>query len=289
MRVQSDFKDYYDAGMATGQDQTLVYRRYVDVVELENYPFPACITSSAYSYRGDPAPLLHARSCMVGFCGRLHPLLIVYPHEHAHGKGSEARKARKIVYNIDELDTYVRNHFSEEKYEDYLTTKYRKYAIWPTWHRRVYFSKFFDEAEKYKDSYARYFEEKRCPVFVCEYNERQNYRWRDIHGRLHGKKDKPYRIVYNACIKDYEFYRVFDTHAAYQEIAMWLGNQAEPRKPIPEIDDETMAEIKGLGTVEEKSQEISRRLKEKSRNDDYIREEHERTEPKNRQSDQDRV
>jgi hypothetical protein len=27
---------------------------------------------------------------------------------------------------------------------------------------------------------------------------------------------------------------------------MWLNNQAEPRKPIPEISDEIMVEIKGF-------------------------------------------
>jgi hypothetical protein len=43
-----------------------------------------------------------------------------------------------------------------------------------------------------------------------------------------------------------EFYRVFDPYQAYQEVAMWLSNQAVPIKPIPEMSDEIKAESKGF-------------------------------------------
>lgn len=245
MRVQSDFKDYYDAGMATGQDQTLVYRRYMEVEKFAHYQFPALSTHTIY-YRGDPLPCIHANSCMIGFCGKVYPVLIVYPADLAHGKGREARDSRKLVYKLEELDTYIRNHYSEDIYDDYCSTKYRRKPLWPGYFRRGSFQKFFDDVEKVKEKYAKWFEDKRCPIFVSEYHKPQEYRWQTVDGKMMGDKDKPYRIHYNACLKDYEFYRVFDTIAAYQEIAMWLGNQAEPRKPIPDISDEVMAEIKGF-------------------------------------------
>jgi hypothetical protein len=40
MRILSDFHDYYDAVQATGQDQTLIYSRKREEVELAEYPFP---------------------------------------------------------------------------------------------------------------------------------------------------------------------------------------------------------------------------------------------------------
>lgn len=74
--------------------------------------------------------------------------------------------------------------------------------------------------------------EARGPVFVAKGGENR------IGGGSY--------IEYNTRLKDLEFYRKFDAYQAFQEIAMWLGNQAEPRKPIPVLDDVTMAEIKGF-------------------------------------------
>ena len=37
-----------------------------------------------------------------------------------------------------------------------------------------------------------------------------------------------------------------DPYQAFQEINMWMSNQAMPEKVIPEIDNKTMIEIKGF-------------------------------------------
>lgn len=50
----------------------------------------------------------------------------------------------------------------------------------------------------------------------------------------------------NPCLKNVAFYRVFDSYQTYQEISMFLGNIAQPLKPIPKLDDKTMLEIKGF-------------------------------------------
>jgi len=75
----------------------------------------------------------------------------------------------------------------------------------------------------------RLFKENRSPLFVAK--ERKYY---------------DCLINYNAPLKDFEFYKIFDPHTAYQEISMYMYNFAEPMKEIPEISDETMAEIKGF-------------------------------------------
>jgi hypothetical protein len=72
------------------------------------------------------------------------------------------------------------------------------------------------------------FEEKRCPVFIAH---------RDYKGGT---------IVWNGLLKSVEFFRIFQPFAAFQEIAMWLSNQAVPEKVMPVIDDETKAESKGF-------------------------------------------
>ena len=44
----------------------------------------------------------------------------------------------------------------------------------------------------------------------------------------------------------YEFYRVMDSYTAYQELSMYIGGRASPEKPIPAIDDVTLAQAKGF-------------------------------------------
>lgn len=53
-------------------------------------------------------------------------------------------------------------------------------------------------------------------------------------------------VVLNPCLRPLEFFRIFDPYTAYQELFMYLSNLARPLKPIPEIDDKTMAEAKGF-------------------------------------------
>lgn len=60
--------------------------------------------------------------------------------------------------------------------------------------------------------------------------------WVESHGEL----------VYNANLAACEFFRIMPTQQAYQELSMYMANKAIPMKPIPKIDDKTMAEIKGF-------------------------------------------
>lgn len=55
-----------------------------------------------------------------------------------------------------------------------------------------------------------------------------------------------WHYVINYSLKDAGFFKVKDVRSTYQELLMWFNNQAKPEKPIPHIDDKTMAEIKGF-------------------------------------------
>lgn len=243
MRILSDFKDYYDAGMALGYDPTLVYRRYRRVEAFPpkaTHPFPrewVTWTRSPYwVLLQDRSERLSVEGVSVGFCGRAYTALRVGPRDA--GDQSKADRARtKLCYSVDDVDTYVRTHFTPAEYEAYRRPKADRRAGWPWGQRREDFARAF--ADKYGDTYQGredptwkpYFEATRCPVFVFR------------PGR--GFRD-PDTLTYHDRLKDLEFYRVVDATQAYQQIAQWLANQAEPRKPIPPLPDETMAEIKGF-------------------------------------------
>lgn len=92
--------------------------------------------------------------------------------------------------------------------------------------------KFFESCDRSKDQYGKWFEDERAPVLI---------------GHCRNKRSKTKSIIkYNTELRPFDFMRVMDPYTAFQEISMWLGNQAEPRKPIPVLDDITMAEIKGF-------------------------------------------
>ena len=57
---------------------------------------------------------------------------------------------------------------------------------------------------------------------------------------------KLFDMTFNTQLKPLEFYKIFNTNLAYHEIEMFLNNMAVPMKPIPVLDDVTMAESKGF-------------------------------------------
>jgi len=75
MRINSDFRDYYDCIQAMGQDQTVVYQRFAKEEILSSYPFYA---TASYRYERTG---LHYDTVNVGFCGRVYAALRVVRHD----------------------------------------------------------------------------------------------------------------------------------------------------------------------------------------------------------------
>lgn len=238
MRITSKFHDYYDVGMSEGQDQSLVYQRYPIVEEREGCPFH----TMSSGHRHDMS--LYVCSYTIGFCGKLYKVLEINTLENASRNDKEGRSTRKWAYDLKDVDDYIHDVYPKH-YSDYLEVGWRRNNRW-SWHqRRNAFSLFFNglpqnrlgdateeilhENEEWRRSF---FDKHQSPIFVVQPSTVLS----------------PYgsRITYNASLKLYEFYRVFDPYQAYQEISMWLGNQAVPVKPIPEMTDQIKAESKGF-------------------------------------------
>jgi len=112
-----------------------------------------------------------------------------------------------------------------------LITSKRKGCGGGPWHyqRALGFKEFFEECEKQKEQHGKYFEE--FPIFVAHFGSG----WRAER-----------KIEYNACLKEYEFYRMVDTYTAFQEVAMFWGGLAQPNRPTPEVTDKDMVTAKGF-------------------------------------------
>ena len=220
MRIISDKHDYYDCIQATGQDLDLVYVRKEEEVEIgRDYPFPVLKLGHT---RGADARIYRG---VIGFCGKIYPFLEI---ELEYGAKSH------FCYNLDDVDALFKNHCKKKQIKYYFKTdnrKYRHFEFRP-FHRRKSFEKFFNEYVPIQENFEDLFRLRKSPIFTTQYRER-------VH--------TSYTITFNTILKDYEFFRIFDTYTAYQEISMYLGGVLGVNtKPIPEVSDKDLASAKGF-------------------------------------------
>lgn len=222
MRIVADHRDYYDCIQAYGQDRSLVYVRKPEMVRMkhdhyyrideghDSWPFP----SHPHSFG------IHAVR-IIGFCGNIYPMIELVDQDYRSWSHSPVVRC----FNIVDVDAFAEVATNNRDFENYHGGSKRR-GWRHRWHRadRKDFLKFFDECEKTKASYRSMFEDRMCPVFVATESGA-------------GIGDTP-NIVYNALLRPHEFFRVFDTHATFQEIAMFLGGLAVPQGPMPVISDE---------------------------------------------------
>ena len=213
MRIISNFHDYYDCAQSTGQDRTLIYQRYSKEVSPKGTSLPLH-PLSYYNHQ------YYEESYTLGFCGKIIPFFVLSINEK-----------QWICYSLEQIDKFITNNF-KQCYVDYYRgkTKWHRRANWGFWQTRKKYQETFDKIDKLSDTTRmKTFEEHRCPIFLLHQTDR-------------GK----HLLTLNPSLKEFDFYRQLDPFQTYQEIAMFLGSMAEPRKPIPKISDETMAEIKGF-------------------------------------------
>lgn len=210
MRIISSFHDFYDGVQKLGQDLSLIYHRKEIVEEFKNNPFPYIRGWNRF-YNGR---CIGFDSRIIGFCGKIYPLILI-----------EDEKTSSLCYTMSEVDDKVKPCLKERDYRDYLKGKYVSYL---SLNRKV-LVEFFKEVEQKQGDYIEWFLKSRSPIFIAH-----------IRDYFESK------IVYNCSLKQFKFYRVFDSYSAFQEISMWLGNLAVPLKPIPVVSDKDMIVAKSF-------------------------------------------
>ena len=224
MRIISDFHDYYDAVQAVGQDQTLVYYRKREEVTISGYPLPVLRPSFWQDLHA-----IEIQQHIVGFCGKIYPVLVL-----THS----ASKKSAICHNLGEVDVFLERTCRRREIEEYRAeaNPFRRRRRWldDSFHSpRSAFEKHFAECVQKRDAFIEMFFEKQCPVWIGTVLDV----WRRARNG---------RIVYNGSLKELEFFRLFDTYRAFQEIAMFLGGLAVPLKDIPQVPNKVMVGIKGF-------------------------------------------
>lgn len=216
MQIISNFRDYYDCIAKQGVDTTLKYFRKTEILEIP-YKLP-------YS----PSGLVKTR--IVGFCGRLYPLVYLVDEE---------LNTETLISCIEEIDAWVHSFYKKRELETYYKEQYRGFKFWLRFNRkkrglqRKYFESLFDEINEIKDNPPIYlldfFISNSCPIFS-----------------IRQKDTSVSNLIINDQLSKFQFEKVVDPYTAFQELSMFIGGMAAPEKPIPAIDDKTMAEAKGF-------------------------------------------
>lgn len=240
MRISSDFHDYYDIAMSEGQDQTLVYRRYARTEKFTKKDWPFYIAPFS-GFLSNFTVTEH----VIGFCGTLRPVL------ELSMKAGYAPNI-KFCYSVKDVDEFMESALDRKKFKEYKeperrskwnTAWTRKWANhWDRLDTSSNVTKYFEKLENwYKDEnkFSKYFEN-HTPVFVATYRPSHEKNADGVYTHYVGE------VCFHTPLKDYDFTRIVPPYEAFQEISMWMGNQAVPMKLIPIMSDEVLREIRGF-------------------------------------------
>jgi hypothetical protein len=218
MYIISKKKDYYD-GVAgtTGIDKTIVYDR--QIIEVEEKDFPLIFKRNpSFDYKPNPFYTLGNTQIqkelkvvygdisyfIIGFCGKLYPGWKLYS------------EGKPLPYGGKELIITI-------EYDSDIIRKLVEQFMWQ--------GNFDDNLQYVKNYDALYlFRELNTPVFLYD----QDYGRTDINPwtRYHPK------FIINPLLKEYQFFRVFETVQAFQEIQMFLsGVLGNKEKEIVNVAD----------------------------------------------------
>ena len=226
MRIVSTFKDYYDGVQAMGQDAGVVYVR--EQSKKISKELPEKINWQCYYYHKQYfSPIVYR---VVGFCGKLYPLIEITYKE----KETDVTSKKAYCYSIEDVDKVIHFVLSKKKLADYNKPKPKK-SRWDYSHCRYKDEEFF---QKRAVELPESFDLLGCPVFISR---------KEIVDRDAGYPYREYgSVLLNPLLKAIEFYRIKDAYTAFQDLYTFLSNKAEPRKVAPPISDELKAHTHGF-------------------------------------------
>lgn len=205
MRIQSQFKDYYDSMQKFASSDVLPYRRYANIEESE-------LLLSKKKQHVKPARFV------IGFCGKIY-----YGLHHEATKEGE-RKNDTLYEDVD---------FSVYSYED--LKNYKK----TTYDSRETIREYNEYFEVIEDNSI--FIEKNTPIFIAS-SEFAYGPWICYHSMSRSKNinTKQYPILdFTPTLEMYHFHKVFPKELAYMEIESYInGVLALEHKQIPEMGNE---------------------------------------------------
>ena len=217
MYIVSKKKDYYDSVKRYGIDKSIIYIR--ETKEEDNFTkinFPINFNRYYVDHLNNNKDKTSTRllncwdfhrieSFIIGFCGILYVGLQI----KIINKDDEKTK-QFILYNENSIKNFI--SFKDSDTPNKYSTIYQYFE-----HRKKY------NEIKNDELFLKY----KVPVFVYDFGT-------DISGDILGHDLKVYL---NPILNNYEFYRVFNSYQAHQQISMYIGNVLTKPEEPKQIDD----------------------------------------------------
>ena len=199
------------------------------VIESGNWPFPSVHYYDRW-VRGRWLDLPSIHQHIVGFCGKIYPVWEM--SWVRRGEYSLTVNKPTFCFTFAEVDDFIRAKAKSTELEEYEVGRKKRVPEkhWNSALRKYRIEEYFAKCESQQNDFEKVFIEHHCPVFVARFGNRN---------------DKSVLVV-NGNLKEVEFFRLFGTQTAFQEIAMYFGGLAVPLKEVPEISDKIMVGAKGF-------------------------------------------
>ena len=242
MRVISKFRDYYDGAQSYGHDSSLCYVRKAIEVNTEHSILEKLVSAlsnciglptvvkrregdSDYleycsTYRHTPVPFV------IGFCGEF------YFGAEAEIQERDYSRRNVIFYSTDDIYRHVESVSgrARDEYLAYINAgRLGSLSRKGSRSRIEVMNRYFNTNIPRNDDI---FFELQSPVFVL---------------RMASRYGEETKIIKNPCLRDYDFSRIMDPYATFQEIDMYLGGVlGNTENNMVEISDTRMRDKKGF-------------------------------------------
>jgi len=219
MYIISKKKDYYDGVVGTtGIDKTVVYNREIEIIE-DNSKFPKEFNPHNMFYKRSKRHLVnggyydcelesiyHQNSMfIVGFCGKLYIGWKFYREEKVQPFGIRNLETH-ITYDRD----FIKKNLKPNNWRDKLMDDLNFIDTYDSMH---------------------IFRHLKVPIFLYD----EDYKRTSIDNRAPRRKSV---FIINPILGDYEFYKIFESFTAFQEVHMFMGGVlGSGEKEIVEVAD----------------------------------------------------
>lgn len=239
MRLSSKQHDYYDGHFRyNGSDKKSVFVRNKRL--LPDDVVVARLLSNIPRSDNLDKPVATVSYGVIGFCGSMYPFVKVSRHTVVNG---ETKPVNTYFYNFEHMLANMPDLFREIEYKGRIYVShdlFEKCKKYLTHGMSIIYE--FDKGLlacniKEDKQLSNLFLNERIAYFVIEYGKRTTMDGRDVLD-----------IIAYPILKDYGFFKVFDTFAAFQQIEMFLQNQiVKPDDPyIADVPDVITAESHGF-------------------------------------------
>jgi hypothetical protein len=229
MRILDKYHDYYDSVQGLGTDQETIYKRRQDAYARHVADFPSpLLDKDRYGWRRRPWRADYATFGEIyefrdRFSGVLHQAFVLF-----------AGKA----YAGFQWDWTGRDGYS---HTDWI---WNPLTFLTAWNNRVGKRRPFKDTQSLAAYFRQPEHDERARTFLEAHGAAiAVHRFRNLNRK---RTEAEWWELDPPILKDIEFYKAVPTAAAYQELQMWVSNQARPDRPMVKLSDKELIVKHGM-------------------------------------------